>query len=130
LLDAELRRRIHCAIRDYRAAYGDYPQPRIEWIAEGGLTLKVSFVGLVGPCDYGDQMAEILGEIAQRYGIEWGGDWHRRSPKVARYPDPYLFQAPGLVVKQGVPVHDPWPEMPGEKPAPYDTRPHDVRVDV
>jgi peptidoglycan L-alanyl-D-glutamate endopeptidase CwlK len=76
----------------------------------------VGFRTPAGPFEWDrPELFERFGRIAQRYGIEWGGDWLSGS---RAHHDMCHFQAPGWRLERnasgavGVPVHDPWPEMP------------------
>jgi peptidoglycan L-alanyl-D-glutamate endopeptidase CwlK len=79
------------------------------------MAVDVAFRTAAGPCDWSHAPFEHLGRIAQRYGIEWGGDW---LGCFGQHRDMCHFQVPGWRLErnvsgaEGVPVHDPWPEMP------------------
>ena len=144
LLDPELRRRIHCTIRDYKAAFPDGPVPFVTctvrtnaeqaevwaqgrtkpgkivtWAEPGqsahnvnpAMAVDLAFKSKTGGCDWSDALFNKIGRIAQRYGIEWGGDWCRPS----RYQDLCHFQVPGWRAGH---KPDPWPPMPKEETCP------------
>jgi peptidoglycan L-alanyl-D-glutamate endopeptidase CwlK len=67
------------------------------------MAVDVAFRTPAGPCDWTDTPFIHLGEIAERYGIEWGGRWERR--------DLCHFQVPGWTKDGG---RSEWPPMPEE----------------
>ena len=94
----------------------DTPGKIVTWALPGesphnvtpSMAVDVAFRTAAGPCDWSLEPFEHLGRIAQRYGIEWGGDW-LRAP--GQHVDACHFQVPGWK-RDG--THNDWPEMPTE----------------